>query len=94
MRFAYKKSRELARRMPFYRGCHYMVHPPFTAKSKAAIDPMGERGPVPVDAPDIEYTAEDDQMIDAFHRAALGTSWHSVCYFFFNCLLIGRFIIL
>jgi hypothetical protein len=63
-----------------------MMHPPFTAESKAAIDPKGEPGPVPVNAPDIEYTAEDDQMIDAFHRAALGTSWHSVCYFLLSAV--------
>ncbi|KAG1861737.1 GMC oxidoreductase-domain-containing protein [Suillus subalutaceus] len=35
-------------------------------------------GPVDLNAPDIVYTAEDDEAISQFHRDIVQTSWHSL----------------
>ena len=67
LRWSYKVSRELARRMRFYRGGLDVAHPPFPEGSQAACKIAD--GPVPISAPKIHYTPEDDQIIDAFHRA-------------------------
>ncbi|KAJ7455243.1 GMC oxidoreductase-domain-containing protein [Mycena galericulata] len=76
LRWSYKWSREMARRMESYRGEFTLEHPPFAAGSAAAC---GEaKGPVPISAPDIVYSAEDDEAIDRFHRAAVNTTWHSL----------------
>ena len=66
LNFAYKKTREIFRRMPSYRGEAPVLHPHFPEGSAAAC---GEAfGPVDMNAPDIIYTAEDDEAIDNFHR--------------------------
>jgi alcohol oxidase len=62
----YKHLREIARRMPFYRGELLEWHPTFPAGSGAACKPENE--PVGIDAPKLVYTAEDDAAIDDFHR--------------------------
>lgn len=52
--------------MKLYRGEFETYHPKFAAESKAFC---GEKsGPVPLDASDIEYTAEEDQIIDDYNR--------------------------
>ncbi len=53
--------------MRFYRGELGLAHPPFPEGSQAACKVAD--GPVPLSAPKILYTPEDDQIIDAFHRA-------------------------
>ncbi|KAF9450080.1 GMC oxidoreductase [Macrolepiota fuliginosa MF-IS2] len=75
MRWAYKHSRELARRMPVYRGELPTEHPQFPAGSKATAGPVD--GPVPIDAPKIKYTTEDDKAIDEYSKKFVGTTWHS-----------------
>ncbi|KAF7424160.1 hypothetical protein PC9H_009463 [Pleurotus ostreatus] len=76
LRWAYKKGREIARRMPLYRGEPTQCHPAFTPDSDAAC---GERsGPVDVSAPNIVYTAEDDEAINSHVRMKVQTSWHSM----------------
>ncbi|KAJ7170887.1 GMC oxidoreductase-domain-containing protein [Mycena crocata] len=76
LRWSYKWAREMARRMDSYRGEFAPDHPNFPAGSAAAC---GEaKGPVPVSAPDIVYSVEDDEAIDNFHRATVGTTWHSL----------------
>ncbi|KAJ7035908.1 alcohol oxidase [Mycena alexandri] len=74
LRWGYKKGREILRRMPVFRGALIPAHPQFAANSTAALT---ETGPVPLDAPDVVYSAADDQAIDDYTRAFVGTSWHS-----------------
>ncbi|KAI9460296.1 GMC oxidoreductase-domain-containing protein [Boletus coccyginus] len=72
----YKQARELARRMPAYRGEVHAYHPEFPPGSPAAC---GETdGPVPMDAPDIVYSDADDEAIVNFHRDKANTAWHSL----------------
>lgn len=60
--WAYKHSRETARRMPCYRGEFKPNHPEFAQGSDAYIKDV-EMGPVPIDAPPIVYTEEDNEAI-------------------------------
>ncbi|KAJ7493832.1 GMC oxidoreductase-domain-containing protein [Mycena latifolia] len=76
LRWAYKWSRELARRMDGYRGEFILDHPVFPAGSQAACGEAS--GPVEIAAPDIVYSKEDDAAIDAFHRANINMSWHAL----------------
>ena len=66
LRLAYKKCRELARRMKFYRGENPLGHPKFPEGSPAAA----QYPAVSVDilSPDIIYSPEDDDAIDRYHR--------------------------
>ncbi|KAL2192960.1 GMC oxidoreductase-domain-containing protein [Corynascus similis CBS 632.67] len=74
--WAYKKQREIMRRMLSYRGEVAACHPPFAPDSKAAISQVD--GPLPVDVPDIEYTPEDDAVLEKWLRANVSTTWHSL----------------
>ncbi|KAG0696772.1 GMC oxidoreductase-domain-containing protein [Suillus ampliporus] len=76
LNFGYKKMREIFRRMPSYRGEVHSGHPRFPEGSAAVCGETS--GPVDLNAPDIIYTAEDDKMIDKFHRDHMQTSWHSL----------------
>lgn len=73
----YKKQREIMRRMPSYRGELAACHPPFAPGSQAAIISL-EDGPLPADAPNIEYSAEDDAVIEKWLRENISTTWHSL----------------
>jgi alcohol oxidase len=53
--------------MDTYRGAIPNGHPKFPEGSDAAIKGESD-GPDPMDAPDIEYTEEDDKAIDEWHR--------------------------
>lgn len=75
-RWAYKHCREIARRMPFYRGEQLKSHPVFPEGSRVACN-SDAGGPVPVDAPKLQYSREDDKAIDDFHRRTMGTAWHA-----------------
>ncbi|KIJ11507.1 alcohol oxidase, partial [Paxillus involutus ATCC 200175] len=72
----YKKARELARRMPSYRGEVAFGHPQFAADSAAACKETD--GPVPISAPDIVYSTEDDKAIEDFVRNVGQSTWHSL----------------
>lgn len=65
---AYKFTREIARRMPHFRGEPPAVHPAFAPGSAAAIVTHAE-GPVPFDAPRIEYSDEDERVLETYVRA-------------------------
>ena len=65
-RWAYKKFREHARRMTFYRGEVLSRHPKFPKGS--AAETRSSAMPVEITAPDIVYTEEDDEAIDRFNR--------------------------
>jgi alcohol oxidase len=74
--WAYKKQREIFRRMKTYRGEVAILHPRFAADSKAA--------PVQIDhepsdkVTDMGYTAQDDEAIKQWAREQVGTTWHSM----------------
>ncbi|KAG2132294.1 GMC oxidoreductase-domain-containing protein [Suillus bovinus] len=76
LNFAYKKTREIFRRMASYRGEVTAFHPDFPEGSAAACKEAS--GPVDLNAPDIIYTAEDDEAIDQFHRNIVQTTYHSL----------------
>jgi alcohol oxidase len=66
--WGYKFTREIARRMPHFRGEPAALHPAFTPGSPAAIVPHAE-GPVAFDMPRIEYSEEDERALEAYARA-------------------------
>lgn len=74
--WAYKKQREVMRRMKCYRGEFASWHPPFAADSAAACVETSE--PLPDDVTDIEYTEADEAVIEKFVRERVGTAWHSL----------------
>ncbi|TFY61094.1 hypothetical protein EVJ58_g4718 [Rhodofomes roseus] len=76
LRWGYKHGRELARRMPLYCGEYLPDHPQFRDISQASCSAEGQS--VAVDAPPLQYTAEDDKAIDDHTRRAVQTSWHSL----------------
>ncbi|KIL67101.1 GMC oxidoreductase [Amanita muscaria Koide BX008] len=71
MRWAYKRTRELLRRMRMSRGEHVSGHPKFSEGSAAEC--KATEGPVDIDVPDIAYSTEDDDAIDQFHRETVGS---------------------
>lgn len=72
--WAYKKQREIARRMQTYRGEVISCHPPFPAWSKAVC--IETDAPL-VDVKNIEYTPEDDAILEKWLRQNVETTWHS-----------------
>lgn len=77
LRHTYKRTREYARRHPMYRGEVHRLHPAFQSSSKAAVA-LPPQTPVPVDAPDLTYTTEEDKLIDEFVGQIVSTTWHSM----------------
>lgn len=75
--WAYKIAREIFRRMAIYRGELPSGHPRFPDGSQAAAQPVAD-GPVPADAPRIQYTEEDDKAIEQSIRETVATTWHSL----------------
>lgn len=73
--WAYKMSREIARRLPYYKGELELGHPKFAQGSKAALY-GGETSDGEIK--DIEYSAEDDAAIEEWIRGNLNTTWHSL----------------
>ncbi|KAI0655480.1 alcohol oxidase-like protein [Cubamyces menziesii] len=73
-KWAYKRSREFARRLPSYRGELATHHPAFPSGSAVAV---GERsGPVAILEPDLEYSDEDDKALEEYIRQVASTCWH------------------
>ncbi|KAL5639820.1 hypothetical protein ACGC1H_006407 [Rhizoctonia solani] len=72
--WGYKKSRELARRMPSYRGELSLMHPKFPEASAAACVRL--EGPLPSSTRDIVYTQDDDQAIEEYVRQHVGVGVH------------------
>ncbi|KAJ7863554.1 GMC oxidoreductase-domain-containing protein [Mycena leptocephala] len=77
VRWAYKWSRELARRMESFRGEYAPAHPAFPNGSRAACITKVS-GPLDFSAPEIEYSPADDEAIDAYHRARAAVEWHAL----------------
>jgi alcohol oxidase len=77
LRWGYKKSREFARRMGAYRGEFKARHPSFSEDSAVACR-EDVSGPVDIDSPDLNYSTEDNEAIDNFHKQNVQTAWHSL----------------
>lgn len=68
LKWGYKKARELARRLPVYRGEYLPGNPVFPAGSQALCrDEV--KGPVDISAEDIRYTSADDEAIEQYNRS-------------------------
>ncbi|KAI0324556.1 alcohol oxidase-like protein [Cubamyces sp. BRFM 1775] len=73
-KWAYKRTREFARRLPSYRGELATHHPAFPSGS--AVAARERSGPVPILEPDLEYSAEDDKALEGYIRQTVSTCWH------------------
>jgi alcohol oxidase len=76
--WAYKKQREIFRRMKTYRGEVETLHPKFAPNSSAALVRLDDHVPVSTNVTNIEYTTEDDEAIKQWAREQVGTTWHSM----------------
>ncbi|KAH9921114.1 alcohol oxidase [Fomitopsis serialis] len=76
MRWGYKFGREIARRMPSYRGEYVPAHPAFSEGSQAACS--GDAKPASIAQANIQYTKEDDGAIDDYTRNVVATAWHNL----------------
>ncbi|KAJ3549123.1 hypothetical protein NM688_g5215 [Phlebia brevispora] len=74
--WGYKYTREIARRMPSFRGEPAPLHPDFPPGSKAGL--IAEGVPFTIDYPRVEYTREDDEAIERYVRKLTATCWHSL----------------
>ncbi|CAE6487126.1 unnamed protein product [Rhizoctonia solani] len=74
--WAYKHSREVARRLPQYRGEFAALHPKFPEGSDAACTKLD--GPPVAEVKDIVYSPEDNKAIEAHVRQFIETTWHSI----------------
>ena len=82
--WAYKKQREIYRRTNAYAGELAIGHPKFKANSKAALcnahpaksgyESLEQRR----NLPPLEYSAEDDAVIEEWIRSNLNSTWHSM----------------
>lgn len=75
--WAYKMSREIARRLPYFRGELELGHPKFKTGSSAALSD-GAAPQAGGDVEDIEYSPDDDAVIEEWIRGNLNTTWHSL----------------
>jgi alcohol oxidase len=72
--WAYKTSREIARRLPYYKGELELGHPKFREGSTAALGTgLGD-----AEVKDIVYSQDDDAVIEDWIRDNLNTTWHSL----------------
>lgn len=70
-------SREIARRLPYYKGELELGHPKFPAGSKAALL-NGREAASGGQVENLEYSGEDDRAIEDWIRGNLNTTWHSL----------------
>jgi hypothetical protein len=75
--WAYKKQREIARRLSTYRGELALGHPKFPEGSQAALVDRDFGGDNRLDLPPIQYGKEDEKAIEQWIRENLNTTWHS-----------------
>lgn len=72
--WAYKMSREIARRLPYYKGELELGHPKFAEGSNAALHDGSFDGEIQ----NITYSKEDDAAIEDWIRGNMNTTWHSL----------------
>ncbi|KAI1411802.1 putative alcohol oxidase [Hypoxylon sp. FL1857] len=65
----FKKQRELVRRMSVFQGEIPGMHPTFLAGSKATFE---------TDPKEVEYTEEDDKIIEKWIREHIDSTWHPI----------------
>jgi len=75
LKWGYKRSREIARRMGVYRGEFVPGSPAFPAGEAACGTAAG---PVDIEAPNIKYTPEDEEVLEKYIRNSVQTAWHSL----------------
>lgn len=85
--WAYKLQREMWRRMPIFRGELKGNHPDFPKGSKAAVLETAD-GPTAKGDERIEYTAEDDKVLEQKIRETLSTTWHSLVRDSSTCIVM------
>ena len=66
--WGYKFTREIARRMPHFRGEPPALHPAFMPGGPASVVAHA-KGPIVFDTPRIVYSEEDERALEAFVRA-------------------------
>lgn len=66
--WAYKRNREIIRRMSLFRSEYGPTHPSFPIGSAAACNAKDP----------LKYTKEDDSAIEAWVRQGIETTWHSM----------------
>lgn len=82
--WAYKRQREICRRLSTYRGELEIGHPKFSVKSAAALvsfdgeEPEHQSMEERCKMPNIQYSAEDDKVIAQHIRENVNTTWHSL----------------
>lgn len=74
--WAYKKQREISRRMKMYRGELASGHPTFAPDSSAACVQLKDSPSENVQ--DIVYASDDDNVLEEWVRGNVGTTWHSL----------------
>ena len=77
--WGYKISREIARRMPHFRGELALLHPSFTPGGSASVIAQVE-GPVSLDAPWIMYSEEDERALEAYVRKTGALYFSLFCF--------------
>ncbi|KAI0310619.1 alcohol oxidase-like protein [Amylostereum chailletii] len=87
--WAYKYTREIARRMPFFRGEVALLHPSFAEDSEAKAI-ISSDGPVARDASKIVYTEDDDIAVERHVRENVSTTWHSASGWLGTCAMKPR----
>ncbi|KAI9432498.1 GMC oxidoreductase-domain-containing protein, partial [Lactarius indigo] len=75
--WGYKFMREVARRLPHFRGEPPALHPKFASGGPASVVAHAE-GPIPFDAPRIVYSEDDERALEEFARAEVSTTWHAL----------------
>jgi len=80
--WGYKSGREIARRMPHFRGEPAALHPAFAPGGPASIIAHAE-GPVAFDAPRIVYSDDDERALEAYVRAMGAWTTEIFVFFFF-----------
>ena len=80
--WGYKFGREIARRMPHFRGEPAALHPAFAPGRPASIIAHAE-GPVAFDAPRIVYSDDDERALEAYVRAMGAWTTEIFVFFFF-----------
>jgi alcohol oxidase len=88
-RWAYKKGREIMRRMTSFRGEWPPAHPQFSPDSDAAVKPVVSGRTVE----DIVYTAEDDVAIDNWIRKMVQSMCHPMYVCYGAGLMVGELVL-
>jgi alcohol oxidase len=74
--WAYKAQREIMRRTSFYRGEVATNHPPFATDSNAKAITLD--APMTGEIKNIEYSDDDDAVLEKWIRENVSTTWHSL----------------